>query len=86
MGDPIRQFTAPVAQTCRNVALGLIAGLDRSRSVEDVDAALARRSGPEQAVIVGGVLALLLLFSFVASQFGWIGLLLYWLAVIVVVN
>lgn len=86
MGDRIKQVTAPLAQICRNVAVGVIAGLARRRSIEEIDAALSRRRPQEQTAIVAAILGLLFLFSLVAAQFGWIGLLLYWLAVIVLVN
>ncbi|MEM1065249.1 MAG: hypothetical protein AAF771_05890 [Pseudomonadota bacterium] len=71
---------------CRGSASAIIAGLYRRKSISEINALLAARPAGEQAVIVGGVLAGLLVLSLLSAQFGWIGLLLFWLAVIVVVN
>lgn len=86
MGVRLRTFAAPLGQACRTVAVGLIAGVLRGRSQGEIAAALDRRRPGERAAIIGSAIGLLFLFSLVAAQFGWIGLLLYWLAVIVLVN
>ena len=70
----------------RTVSASLIAGVWRSRSIPQVEAQIKRLSTRDQAGVVGGVLALLLLLSMFAAQFGIIGLMVFWLAVIVLVN
>lgn len=71
---------------CRGVAALLVArlwpGMDRDR----VEARLAARPVREQVALVGGVLAALFLVALLAAQFGWIGILVFWLAVILVVR
>jgi hypothetical protein len=71
---------------CRTAAVALIAGVTRKRSMSDVNADIAGRPVPEQTMITGATLGVLLCMSIAAAQFGWIGMLLFWLAVIVVVN
>ena len=70
----------------RDCAVTVIAGIWRSRSIKEINARVKSRTTGEQAAITIGVLGLLLGLSLVAAQFGWIGLAVYWLAVILVVN
>jgi hypothetical protein len=86
MGNRQKHLSGQVGRTCRNVAIGLIAGVARGRSPAAIDRALRRRTPREQTGIVAAVIGLLALLSFFAAQFGWVGLLVYWLAVIVLVN
>lgn len=72
--------------TCRRAAATLVGGFLRNRPLAEIDAALAARPAREQALLVGGVLAALALLSFLAAQFGVVGMLGFWLAVIVLVN
>lgn len=82
--------TARIAErikaACRNVAVAVIAGVFRRRSIDEVDAEIKTRPHQQQIAIIGTVLGLLFAFSLVAAQFGWIGMLVFWLAVIVLVN
>lgn len=71
---------------CRNIAVSLIAGVCRWRSFEEVNKRVKARSIASQAMITGGVMAALFGASLVAGYFGWIGLLVFWMAVIVLVN
>lgn len=71
---------------CRAAASAVIAGIDRRRSLAEVNARIAARPLREQAAIVGAVMAALMVLSFLAAQVGWIGLLLFWLVLIVIVN
>lgn len=71
---------------CRISAVALIAGVCRSRSIRDIDAAITARPVQQQAAITAGVLGALFGLSLIAAQFGWVGMLLFWLAVIVLVN
>jgi hypothetical protein len=71
---------------CRNVAAALIAGVWRRRSITEVRDRLAGMPPREEAAVIGGVLGLLFLLAVAAAQFGVIGLLLYLLAVVLIVN
>ena len=71
---------------CRNVAAALIAGVWRRRSIREVRDSLAALPAREEAAVVGGVLAALFLLALLAAQFGPVGLLLYFLAVVLIVN
>lgn len=71
---------------CRTVAATLIAGVWRRHGVRDVRDRLAAMPARDEAIVVGGVLLLLALLAFGAAQFGPVGLLLYFLAVILVAN
>ncbi len=70
----------------RSVSATLIAGLWRRMTSEQVEARLKALPAREQAGLVGGVLGLLFLCSLFAAQFGILGMLAFWLVVIVLVN
>jgi hypothetical protein len=87
---PMAQHT-PLAglrlgQICRNVAAALIAGVWRRRSIREVRDRLAALPARDEAAVVAGVLAALFLVAVLAAQFGPIGLLVYLLAVVLIVN
>jgi len=71
---------------CRNVASALIAGVWRRRTIREVRDRLAGLPPREEAAVVVGTLAALLLLALLAAQFGPIGLLVYLLAVVLIVN
>ncbi|MEL7253071.1 MAG: hypothetical protein AAFZ04_04595 [Pseudomonadota bacterium] len=79
-------FTHRIGPLCRNIAVSLIAGVCRWRSFEDVNDRFRARPIASQAMITGGVMAALFGASLVAGYFGWIGLLVFWMAVIILVN
>ncbi len=58
----------------------------RRRSVKEIDAALAARSPGEQALAFGAIAFALLGLSLFAAQFGWVGLLVFWLGLIVILR
>lgn len=76
---------ARAGRLCRTVAAALIAGLTR-RDDNDVEARLARRPRGEQALIVGLTLLGLFLTSLLFAQFGWIGMLVFFLIVVLLVR
>jgi hypothetical protein len=86
MARTSRKLAARIGTLCRRVAVVVMSGVARRRPIEEIDAALRRRPVREQALITGGILALLLALSLAAAQFGWIGMLVFWLLVIVLVN
>ena len=75
-----------IGSVCRNAAVAVIAGVYRWRSIDEVNSAIKARPIRQQVMITAGVLALLFVLSIAAAQFGWIGMLGFWLAVIVLVN
>ena len=77
---------AAAGQMCRTVTAALIAGVWRRRSISEVERSIKRLGLREQAGIVGGVLGLMFLLSLFAAQFGIVGLVVFWLLVIVLVN
>lgn len=82
--DTTRDVRRAVGRRCRTVAALLISGLWIGRSFSDVEERLGALPVRQQAVVVGGTLALLFAGAFVAAQAGIVGLLVYLLAVIVV--
>jgi hypothetical protein len=78
--------TTRAGTLCRNVAATLIAGVWRRHGVRDVRDRLAALPARDEAAVVGGVLLLLALLALAAAQFGPVGLLVYFLAVILVAN
>lgn len=75
-----------VWQSLRRVAVAILAGLLRRRSEEDIEARLTQRPMHEQVVIVTAVLAGLLFTSLLFANAGVIGLLVFFLLVIIVVK
>ncbi len=71
---------------CRNAAAALVAGVWRKASVAEVRDRLAALPVRDQVAIVGGILTALLLLSLLAAQFGIVGMLVFWLTVVVIVN
>lgn len=75
-----------LGQTCRTVAVAVIAGVWRRESIEEVQARILALPPREQALVTAGVLGALFLLSLIAAQFGWVAMMAYWLVVILVVN
>lgn len=69
---------------CRTAAAVLIAGLSPRRTFGDLESMIEAAPLRDQAVIVCGTLALLLAGAVGAAQFGVVGLLVYWMAVILI--
>jgi hypothetical protein len=67
-------------------AVTLIAGVWRRRSVRETHERVAALPMRDQAGIVAGVLGLLFGLCLIAAQFGWIGLLVFALLVVLIVN
>ncbi|MBM7068431.1 hypothetical protein [Actibacterium sp. 188UL27-1] len=75
-----------VARFVLRVSAMLIAGVWRSRSLSEIEAALRQSPQPRRAVLVLFPLVLLFLLSLIAAQFGWIAMLVFWMGVIALVN
>ncbi len=84
MHSVLRSTFRPIEVASRNAAALLISGVARRFGVDDVRDRIEARPPREQAVIVGGTLGFLFLLSLLAAQFGWVGMLIFFLAVIVV--
>ena len=75
-----------IGSHCRRGAVALIAGVCRWRSIGEINERMLVRPVQEQILITTAVLGAVFALSLVAAQFGWIGMLAFFLAVILVVN
>lgn len=66
--------------------MAVIAGICRWRSISEINRWLTARPIVQQVTLVLGVLAVLFALALFAAQFGWVGMLAFWLALIVLVN
>lgn len=80
------KLTSRLGSICRNASAALISGVWRKTSVSEVRDRIAGLPVRDQVLVVGGVLMALLLLSLLAAQFGIVGMLVFWLAVVLVVN
>lgn len=80
------RLLAPLGQMCRTVSATLIAGVWRSRSIDQVEARIKRLGLRDQVGVVGGVLGGMVLLSLFSAQFGLVGMLAFFLAVVVLIN
>ncbi|MEL6549255.1 MAG: hypothetical protein AAFQ54_03320 [Pseudomonadota bacterium] len=79
-------FFSEAARACRRVAVGLIARAWPGESLSDVEARIAAQPLTIQTLIVTAVLALLFAGAMLAAQFGWVGMLFYFAAVVLLVG
>ncbi|MEL6101842.1 MAG: hypothetical protein AAFR68_11070 [Pseudomonadota bacterium] len=86
MATTLRILAPRIGGLIRTGAVALIAGVCRWRSIGEVNASITARPVREQAMITFAVFAALFTLCLAAAQFGWIGILLFWLGVIVLVN
>jgi hypothetical protein len=84
MQSAMHHYLSRIGTLCRGAAATLIARLWPGHTVRDVDRRLAACPARQQAMVTGGVMLVLLLLSLFVAQFGWIGILLFWLGVILV--
>ena len=78
------RIPTPLSTLCRTAAVTLLGGLVPRMTADEIEARLRTRPGREQTAIVGATLLALFLLAVLAAQFGWIGMLVFWMAVIVV--
>lgn len=86
MANIARDILAPAFQSCRTVALALIAGFARKTGFHELERRVSVLAPQAQAVIVALTLALLLGASLFAAQFGLLGLALFLCAVVLIVG
>lgn len=82
LADTARSAGIAAGRLCRSGAAVLIAGVTRT-TLKEAEDRLAGAPLRDQTVVVAVVLGLLVAGAFAAAQFGLIGLLVYWLLVIV---
>ena len=76
----------PVARACRSVAVGIIGGFRRSMTHDEIEARLSARPLAEQTLIVAATLVGLAATSLLFAQFGVVGVLVFFVLVVVLVN
>ena len=86
MAGETQHMATRLGTMCRDVAVTVIAGIYRSRPIAEINRAVKSRPVSHQALITLMVLGALLGFSLIAAQIGWVAMLLYWFAVIILVN
>lgn len=84
MAGTLKQALNPIGSASRNVVALLVSGAARRIGVDDARDRIAALGFRDQALVVGGTLGLLLLLSLFAAQFGIVGMLLFFLAIIVI--
>lgn len=75
-----------LAHRTRPVVAALLARFWRGHDQARAEARLAGMAPRDEAAITAGVLAALLLCAVLAAQFGWLGMAVYFMAVILLVN
>lgn len=86
MATTIKTLMSRIGTLCRTSAVALIAGVCRWRSISEINQIILARSLHEQAKITVAALGILLALGLFAAQFGWLGMLVFWLAMIIIVN
>lgn len=84
MTQTLRRTLAPLGVAARNASALVVSGVARRLGVRDVRDRIEALPAGEQALVVGGVLGLLFLISLFAAQFGVVGMLLFFLAVVLI--
>ncbi|TCO72557.1 hypothetical protein [Rhodovulum euryhalinum] len=77
---------AELWQSARRVAFAILGGVIRRYTPEEIEERVSRRPGYEQALIVISVLVALLFTSLLFANAGVIGLLIFFLIVIILVK
>lgn len=72
-----------IGEMCRTCAIMVVAGVWRRRSFSEIEARILALSRTGQIAVTTAVLGFLFLLSLFAAQFGWPGMLIFWLAVVV---
>ncbi|TCP60535.1 hypothetical protein EV663_10941 [Rhodovulum bhavnagarense] len=79
-------FLRAIRDSARRVAFSVLAGILRDRGREQIEARISERPPFEQTLIVAAVLAALFLTSLIFAQGGLIGLLVFFLLVIFLIQ
>jgi hypothetical protein len=86
MAEEMRVLMSELGARARTVAFLLVAGIARILGRRDYDKVLADKPLPEQRRITALTLAGLFCASLLAAQFGWIGMLVFLMAVVLIIN
>jgi hypothetical protein len=86
MATPSKPLLLGVFGHLRMATVALIAGVWRKRSLKETHERICALPLRDQAGIVAGVLGLLFGLCLLAAQFGWVGLLVFALLVVLIVN
>ncbi|MBL4541812.1 MAG: hypothetical protein JKP97_08395 [Rhodobacteraceae bacterium] len=86
MATAVGRTVQTAGRMCRTVTIGLIGGVRQRLGHADTEARIEALPAREQAVIVSATLALLFGLALLAAQAGWIGMAVYWLAVILLID
>lgn len=86
MATTIKTLLPRLGVIARTSAVAVISGFCRRRSIGEINERVAARPIHDQVAITVAVLAALFVLSLIAAQFGWVGMLAFWLVVIVLVN
>jgi hypothetical protein len=84
MSETLRRTLAPLGAAALNVTALVVAGVARRFGVQDVRDRIEALSLRDQTLVTGGVLGLLFLLSLFAAQFGVVGMLVFFLGVILI--
>lgn len=82
MPAPRTSLLKRVGEMCRTCATMVIAGVWRTRSFGEVEARVLALPPAHQVALTIIVLGFLFALSLFAAQFGWLGIIVFWLAVI----
>ena len=86
MATAVGKTMQGAARLCRTVATGLIGGVRRRLGHPDTEARFAALPVREQALLTATTLALLFGLAMLAAQAGWVGMAVFWLAVILLIE
>jgi hypothetical protein len=86
MAEERRAVLSEIGLRARGVAFALVGGVARLCGKPEFEQSLHDLPRPKQRRITVLALSGLLVASLLAAQFGWIGMLAFWLAAIVLVN
>jgi hypothetical protein len=84
MTQTLRRTFTPLGVAARNATALVVSGVARRFGLGDVRDRIAALPVGEQTLIVGGVLGLLFLLSLFAAQFGVVGMLIFFLGIILI--
>ncbi|ABV94484.1 hypothetical protein Dshi_2751 [Dinoroseobacter shibae DFL 12 = DSM 16493] len=86
MAEEIRALMSGLGQRARVVAFALVAGIARLCGKPEVDKTLRDLPAHKQRRVTVLALSGLLMTSLLAAQFGWIGMLVFFMAVVLIIN
>ncbi|WP_425091845.1 hypothetical protein [Tropicimonas sp. S265A] len=86
MGEPQKSWMAGAGDRARGVAFALLTGVARLAGRDEFEKALAAKPQQAQHLITAATLVGLFFCSLLAAQFGWLGMLVFFLAIVLLIN